>query len=189
MRRLNAWLGEHLWATVLLSLVAAAALITLISPGRPWWQVLLRVAVISLGGVAVIYVRRHREKRATGGSDRTVVALEEKLRRGEVPEEAGEREAMARLVEHRLHASRHWRWAAVGMFLLIGLVAVAVAATADAPVAIGCTVFSVAFLAWLTRSAVRHRRQLRHMAEAVGRSGPAGPLRAGGTLNTRGGPA
>ncbi|ORT53727.1 hypothetical protein [Streptomyces sp. CB03238] len=178
-----------MWATVLLSVVAASAVIMLMSPGRPWWQVLLRVAVISLGGVAVIYVRRRREKRATGGSDRTVVGLDEKLRRGEVPEDAGERDAMARLVAHRLHASRHWRWAAVGMFLLVGLVAVAVAATADAPVAIGYTVFSLAFLAWPTWSAVRHRRRLRHMAEAVGRSGPAGASRAGGTMNTRGGTA
>ncbi|GAA2514044.1 hypothetical protein [Streptomyces gobitricini] len=179
MRRLNAWFGEHLWATALVSLVAASALIMLISPGRPWWQVLLRVSVISLGGVAVIYVRRCREKRVTGGSDRTVVALEERLRRGEVPEETGEREALERLVAHRLHASRHWRWAAAGMYVLIGLVMVGVALTAEAPVAVGYAVFSAVFLGWLTLSAVRRVRQLRDMAEALRQEKNAGVLRVG----------
>ncbi|QGV80339.1 hypothetical protein [Streptomyces ficellus] len=187
MRRLNAWLGEHLWATILLSVVAATVVITLFSPGRPWWEVLLRVAGISAAGAGVVYARRRKEKRVTGGSDRTVVTLEEKLRRGEVPEDADERQAMARLVAHRQHATRHGKWALAGMFVLLGLVAVGVAVTADPPVAVGYAVFSAVFLGWLTWNAVRQKRRLRRMAEAVpdpaGADPDAGP--AGARPRTR----
>ncbi|MFF8829889.1 hypothetical protein [Streptomyces sp. NPDC015131] len=177
MRRLNTWLGEHLWATVLLSVFLAGLVILLISPGRSWWEVFLRVGAISLGGVGFVFHRRRKDKRVTGGSDRTVVGLEERIRLGRVPEDAGEREAMARLVAHRLRQTRYRWWALAGLYVLFGAVAVGFASTADAPRAAVVLALAAAFLAWMTWTSVNQHRRLRSMAEQVGQTGRGGAAR------------
>ncbi|MET9801009.1 hypothetical protein [Streptomyces sp. NPDC006368] len=185
MKRLDVWLTEHLWAQVVLSVVAATALIMLISPGHTWGETLVRVAVVSLGGVVVLVVRRRKEKRTTGGSDATVATLDRKLRRGEVPREPAEREAMAKLVAQRLHATRHRRAALVLLYVMFATLAVAVTATTDARSAIGYGLFSVVFLGWMTWSAARQHRLLRHMAEAVDTGAVTGTGTPGAAHDTR----
>ncbi|MFF9867710.1 hypothetical protein ACF1G0_20170 [Streptomyces sp. NPDC013953] len=170
MHSVNRWLTRHLWVQIALSVVAATAVILLIDPARSWGEVLVRVTVMSLGGAAVLVARRRGERRAVGGSDATVAGLDHKLRRGDVPADPGEREAMAKLVARRLHHTRH-RWPALAFLcVMLGTLYVLIAATSGPRAMIGYGLLFGAFLMWLTWYSVRHHRRLRRMAGALGRT-------------------
>lgn len=173
MRALNKWLAGHLWAQVLLSIGLATAVILVISPGRSPVEVLVRVAAASLGGLGVLLARRRKERRAARSSTGEWVSLDDRLRHGEVPESAHERESMRRLVRERLHASRH-RWLALGfMVALFGSITVLVGVSSDVRTTVGFAVFALVFLVWLTWYGIRQRGVLRNMARELGDgSGP-----------------
>ncbi|GGW13739.1 hypothetical protein GCM10018980_15770 [Streptomyces capoamus] len=170
--RVSRFLGRHLWLQVVLSLLAASALIMLLFPGRSFASVLVRTAVTSVGAIAVLVVRRRREKRAAGGAD-DLVSLDLKLRDGEVPEDPQERRAMRDLVAQRLHRTRHRRAALVLLGVLFGGLTVLLALTGNARQSIGFGVLTVVFVGWIAYQGHVQDRRLRSMRAALADDGPA----------------
>ncbi|MES9525273.1 hypothetical protein [Streptomyces capoamus] len=171
--RVSRFLGRHLWLQVVLSLLAASALIMLLFPGRSFASVLVRTAVTSVGAIAVLVVRRRRERRAAGGSADDLVSLDLKLREGEVPEDPQERRAMRDLVAQRLHRTRHRRAALVLLGVLFGGLTVLLALTGNARQSIGFGVLTVVFVGWIAYQGHVQDRRLRSMRAALVDDGPA----------------
>ncbi|AWT47124.1 MULTISPECIES: hypothetical protein [Streptomyces] len=167
MERINTYLAKHLWAQMLLSVLAASVLIMVVFPGRSFLSVVVRTAVMSAGGIAVVAAARRKEKRASGGSTDRMVALDRKLRKGDVPTDPEEREAMRGLVEQRLHRTRHRVLAQVGLTVLFGAVVAATAVTAGPRQTVGLTVLSVVFLGWCFFYGNRNHRRLLTMRRAL----------------------
>ncbi|GHF38809.1 hypothetical protein [Streptomyces griseosporeus] len=167
MERINTYLAKHLWAQMLLSVLAASVLIMVVFPGRSFLSVVVRTAVMSAGGIAVVAAARRKEKRASGGSTDRMVALDRKLRKGDVPTDPEEREAMRGLVEQRLHRTRHRVLAQVGLTVLFGAVVAATALTAGPRQTVGLTVLSVVFLGWCFFYGNRNHRRLLTMRRAL----------------------
>ncbi|MFI6339079.1 hypothetical protein [Streptomyces sp. NPDC050535] len=170
MERIHVFLGRHLWLQIALSVLCAAALVMLVYPGDSALSVLLRVALTSVGGVFVVFLVRRKEKRAAGGSTNSLVSLDGKLRRGEVPTDPEERDAMGALVGQRLHRTRHRVAALVFLALLFCSVTAATAMTAGPRQTVGFALLTVVFLAWsIGNSRLQHRR-LRRMDEVLNTS-------------------
>ncbi|GAB2614612.1 hypothetical protein GCM10027168_53980 [Streptomyces capparidis] len=168
MDRLGTWLGRHLWIQVVLSVLAATAIVVAISPRRSVGDVLGSVTVCSLGGVAVLLLVRRRDRRTVGGSTDTLVSLDRRLGRGEVPEDPREREAMRALVARRTHRTRHHRAALVFLFLLFGGVTALSFAAFGPREGIGFGVLSAVFLTWIAWYGARRRRGMRRVGAALG---------------------
>lgn len=167
MERVNAWLGRHLWVQVVLSVLVASVLIAVVFPGRSLLSVVVRTAAVSVGGIAVMVRARRGERRAAGGSTDTVLSLDRRLRRGDVPADPGERQAMRALVEHRLQRTRHRVPAQICLALMACALVVATALTAGPRQTIGIAVLSVAFVGWCVRYGNRRHRRLRAMRQAL----------------------
>ncbi|MGV9273264.1 hypothetical protein [Streptomyces griseosporeus] len=167
MERINTYLAKHLWAQMLLSVLAASVLIMVVFPGRSFLSVVVRTAVMSAGGIAAVAAARRKEKRASGGSTDRMVALDRKLRKGDVPTDPEEREAMRGLVEQRLHRTRHRVLAQVGLTVLFGAVVAATALTAGPRQTVGLTVLSIVFLGWCFFYGNRNHRRLLTMRRAL----------------------
>jgi Flp pilus assembly protein TadB len=163
VERVNSFLGKHLWVQVGLSLLVAVPVVLLLTPERSVASVLRYVAFGSIGGIGVVLAVRRREKRAAGGSVDSLVSLDRKLRRGEVPTAPQERQAMRDLVEDRLHRSRHRIVAQVGLAVMCCAVVVATALTASLPQTLGMALFAGVFLGWLILFGNRQHRRLRAM--------------------------
>ncbi|MFD7439715.1 hypothetical protein [Streptomyces sp. NPDC059861] len=167
MERLNTFLTKHLWLQIVLSIPCASAVILLINPGNSAGAVLLRVAVISIGGVLVIVILRRKEKRAAGGSASSLLSLDRKLRRGEVPTEPAEREAMRALVEQRLHRTRHRVTATAFLAFLFASLVAATAVTSGPRQTTGFALFSALFVGWLIVNGNLQNRRLQRMHDAL----------------------
>ncbi|MFH8800904.1 hypothetical protein ACH4F6_15085 [Streptomyces sp. NPDC017936] len=167
MERVNHFFGKHLWLQVVLSVLVACACVLLLFPERSVASVLTRTAFASLGGVAVLIAVRRKEKRAAGGSADSLVSLDEKLRRGEVPTAPQQRQAMRDLVEQRLHRIRHRRVAQGFLALLFCAVVVLTALTAGPRQTLGMALFSGGFLIWLVLYGNLQHKRLRSMHEAL----------------------
>jgi len=176
VERVNALLSRHLWLQYALSVLAASALVLLLFPGRSPASVLMRMAFTSLGGIAVLIVVRRKEKRAAGSTD-GLVALDRKLRRGEVPTAPEERQAMRDLVEQRLHRSRHRVAAQILLAVMCAAVVVLTALTAGARQTVGFAVFGVVFVGWLVLYGNLQQRRLRTMRAALTTEAPREPRR------------
>ncbi|MEU9172256.1 hypothetical protein AB0D34_31465 [Streptomyces sp. NPDC048420] len=186
MDRVNDLLSRHLWLQYLLSVLAASALVLLLFPGRSPASVLARMAFTALGGIVVVAVVRRKEKRAAGSTD-SLVVLDRKLRRGEVPTAPEERQAMRDLVEQRLHRSRHRVAAQIFLVLLFGTVVVLTALTAELRQTLGFAVFSVVFVGWLVLYGNLQHRRLRTMRAAL--TAGADQDRGWGVAGDGGGPS
>ncbi|MEU3792449.1 hypothetical protein AB0F07_22035 [Streptomyces fructofermentans] len=171
MGKLSDVLARHLWLQVVLSWVAATAVILLIYPGRSVAGVLARIAVTSVGAVWIAVRVRSREKRAAGGSAADLVSLDRQLRTGEVPAEPKRREAMRTLVDRRLHRTRHRGVALVLLAVLLTAVVVLTALTAGLRQTLGLSLFTVVFGTWAVVGGNRQQRRLLQMRERLG----AGP--------------
>ncbi|MEU1039169.1 hypothetical protein ACFYP4_09605 [Streptomyces sp. NPDC005551] len=179
MEKSNTFLAEHLWLQVVLSILAAGGLIMLVSPGESPVAVLGRLAVTSVGAVIVLSVVRRREKRAAGGSATGLVSLDQKLRRGEVPADPAERQAMRELVTQRLHRTRHRVAATVFLVLMSAFLLVATAMTAGPRQTIGFSLVAVGSLSWMIYAGNRQNRRLRHMRDVLDASPAAADAGAG----------
>ncbi|MFI2641954.1 hypothetical protein [Streptomyces sp. NPDC018610] len=179
MERINVFLAKHLWVQIVLSVLVAAALISLIYPGRPFPFVVARTAVISLGGIGVALATRRREKRAAGGTANGLVALDRKLRTGEVPSDPRERQAMRDLVGQRLHRTRHRVAALIFLAVLFGSITVLTALTAGPRQTIGMAVVTVVFNGWALHNSRLQNRRLRTMSAALRTGAPDGAADSG----------
>ncbi|MFF3847810.1 hypothetical protein [Streptomyces sp. NPDC002328] len=159
----DSFLGKRPCLQVVLSIAVASAVLLLLFPGQSVLGVVVRVAVSSLGGIAVMVLVRRREQRAAGGSADRLVSLDRKLRRGVVPSAPQERQAMRDLVEQRLRRSRHRVAAQVFLAVMFCAVVVLAAVTASTRQTIGMALFSGAFLGWLVLYGSRRHRRLRAM--------------------------
>nr|BFD88079.1 hypothetical protein StreXyl84_74800 [Streptomyces sp. Xyl84] len=168
MERVNVFLARHLWVQIVLSVLVAAVVITLLYPGRSFLSVVVRTAVISLGGIGVALSARRREKRAAGGTTDDLVSLDRRLRTGEVPSDPRERRAMRELVGQRLHRSRHRVAALVLLGVLFGSITVLTAFTAGPRQTVGMAVITVVFLGAMLRNSRVQTRRLRTMSAALG---------------------
>ncbi|MEW2294775.1 hypothetical protein ABZ719_19060 [Streptomyces sp. NPDC006743] len=168
MERVNVFLARHLWVQIALSVLVAAVVITLLYPGRSFLSVVVRTAVISLGGVGVALSARRREKRAAGGTTDGLVSLDRKLRTGEVPSDPRERRAMRELVGQRLHRGRHRVAALVFLGVLFGTITVLTAFTAGPRQTVGMAVITVLFLGSMLYNSRVQTRRLRTMSAALG---------------------
>ncbi|MBL1104315.1 hypothetical protein JK361_06795 [Streptomyces sp. 5-8] len=167
MRRVRLLLARHLWLQLILSVLAASALIMLLFPGRSAVSVVVRTAVTSVGAVVVVLVQRRKERRAAGGSADDVVELDAKLRKGEIPSAPEERRAMRGLVARRLHRMRHRVAALIGLAALFTTVTLLMVFTGTVRQAVGFAVLTVVFVGWnIHRGNVWHRR-LRAMEAAL----------------------
>ncbi|WP_299529948.1 hypothetical protein [uncultured Streptomyces sp.] len=180
MDRIDDFVAERLWLQVVLSALLAPALIMVISPGESPAAVLLRVGAATVTGAFVVAARQRKERRATGATATGVRSLERRLRSGEPPTDPAERSAMRRLVDERLHRTRHAAAALVGLSLMFAAVAVLAAVTAGARQGFGFAVFTVVFVGWLSRYGSLQRRRLRAMREALGPAAGPGPDTEGG---------
>jgi Flp pilus assembly protein TadB len=176
VERVNALLSRHLWLQLTLSVLVASALVLLLFPGRSPASVLVHLAFSSLGGIAVVIAVRRKEKRAAGSTD-GLVALDRKLRRGEVPTAPEDRQAMRDLVEQRLHRTRHRVAAQIFLAVLCGAVLVLTALTAGARQTVGFAVFSAVFVGWLVLHGNLQHRRLRTMRAALTSGAPQEPRR------------
>jgi len=167
VERVNAYLGKHLWLQVALSVLIASAVVLLLFPERSAASAVTRVAVASLGGVIVLTVVRRKEKRAAGGSADDLVSLDRKLRRGEVPTDPHERQAMRDLAGQRLHRTRHRVAAQVFLAVMWSVLVALTALTASLRQTLGMAVVAGAFLIWLVLYGNRQHRRLRAMHEAL----------------------
>ncbi|MGW5639936.1 hypothetical protein [Streptomyces sp. NPDC003832] len=163
MRHIDTFLARHPWAQFALSVLAAGVLITLLYPGPSFLSVVLRTAVVSVGGFCVVLAVRRREKRAAGGGTDDVLSLDRRLRTGEAPSEAGERTAMRGLVEQRLHRTRHRRAALAFLAVLFTTVTVLTGLTAGPRQTIGMAVLSVVFIGWMVYQSCLQNRRLHAM--------------------------
>ncbi|MEU6389672.1 hypothetical protein [Streptomyces sp. NPDC046939] len=166
MERLNTYLTKHLWAQYAVSVLLGAVLVQLLYPGRSFPEIVARLAVISLGGLAVILSVRRRERRAAGGTD-GLVTLDQRLRRGEPPTDPEERRAMRVLVDQRLHRSRHRVAAFVVLALMFVTITVLTGLTAGTRQTVGFAVLTVVFLGWTAYAGNRQTRRLRAMDAAL----------------------
>ncbi|MYW18591.1 hypothetical protein GT039_24195, partial [Streptomyces sp. SID2955] len=158
MERVSTFLGRHVWLQLVLSLLVAVALVTLLFPGPSVLSVAVRTTITSLGAIGVFLARRRREKRAAGGSADDLVALELKLRHGDVPTAPRERAAMDALVTQRLRRTRHRVAASVCLAVLFTAVAVLMALTGTVRQAVGYAVLTVVFVGWSVHQGnVQHR--------------------------------
>ncbi|MFF9119200.1 hypothetical protein ACF09Y_27105 [Streptomyces massasporeus] len=167
MERVNSYLGKHLWLQVLLSVLAAGAVVWLLFPERSPVSVVTRVAAASLGGVVVLLVVRRKEKRAAGGSADDLVSLDSMLRRGEVPTDPRARQAMRDLVDQRLHRTRHRVAAQILLAVMWATLVVLMALTAGLRQTLGMAVLAAAFLTCLVLYGNLQHRRLRTMREAL----------------------
>ncbi|AYN43075.1 hypothetical protein D9753_34050 [Streptomyces dangxiongensis] len=173
MNRVRLLLARHLWLQLTLSLLVAVALIVVLFPGRPVLSVLLRTAFTSVGAIAVVLTRRRKERRAAGGSADAVVALDAKLRRGEVPSAPEERGAMRELVAQRLHRMRHRVPALICLAVLFTAVTLLMVFTGTVRQAVGFAVLTVVFVGWIIYHGNRRHERLRTMDAALKAGEPA----------------
>ncbi|MER6136175.1 hypothetical protein [Streptomyces sp. NPDC001815] len=166
MERVNAFLGKHLWLQFALSILCASALVMLLFPGSSAASVVARTALMSTGGIAVVLVARRKEKRAAGSTD-SLVVLDRKLRKGDVPVDPAQREAMRGLVDQRLHRTRHRVAALVFLAALFCSVTVLTALTSGTRQTIGFALFTVVFLGWSIANSTSQNRRLRTMEAAL----------------------
>ncbi|WP_394436667.1 hypothetical protein [Streptomyces sp. SGAir0957] len=166
MERLHIYLSKHLWAQYALSVLLGALLIQLLYPGRSFLAVVARLALTSLGGLAVILTVRRRERKAAGSTD-GLVSLDQRLRRGDPPTDPGERQAMRELVDQRLHRSRHRVAAFIVLAVMFVTITVLTGLTAGTRQTVGFAVLTVVFLGWLTYAGNLQTRRLRAMDEAL----------------------
>jgi len=167
VERVNDYLGKHLWLQITLSVLVAGAVVLLLFPERSVASAVTRTAVASLGGVIVLIVVRRKEKRAAGGSVEGLVSLDGKLRRGEVPTDPRERQAMRDVVEQRLHRTRHRVAAQIVLAVMWAVLVVLMALTATLRQAVGMAVVTGAFLIWLVLYGNRQHQRLRTMHETL----------------------
>ncbi|MEZ3178160.1 hypothetical protein KYY02_05375 [Streptomyces pimonensis] len=167
MERLNTFFGRHVWAQVLLVVLLGWAVIMLMSPGEPALVVLLRAAVTSVGAVAVLLVLRAGEKRAAGGSGDRLVALDRRLRHGELPSSSAERKAMLDLAEQRLRRTRHRRPALVVLWLMYALFVAAPLLLGEVRQALVCGLLGAVVLPLLTWQGGRQVRRLREVRDTL----------------------
>ncbi|OKK16202.1 hypothetical protein AMK16_26270 [Streptomyces sp. CB00455] len=175
MRAVNVWLAEHVWAQVLLTVALSTTVIMVISPGRSPLEVLLPVATASLGGLGIFLARRRKEQRAARTSTREWASLDDRLRHGEVPQEADERASMRRLVQQRAHTTRHRRLALAFLYVLFLGITVLVGASSGIRQSLAFGLFSLVFLTWATWQSLRQRRVLQEMTRALGAAPDPGP--------------
>ncbi|WP_328492161.1 hypothetical protein OHS59_04930 [Streptomyces sp. NBC_00414] len=172
MERINTFLSKHLWLQFVLSILCASALVALLFPGPSILSVVIRTAFISVGGIAVVLVARRKEKRAAGSTD-SLIVLDRKLRKGDVPDDPAERDSMRELVGQRLHRTRHRVAALVFLTVLFCSVTVLTAVTGGMRQTIGYSLLTVVFISWsIANSRVQHRR-LRTMEAALKGESPA----------------
>lgn len=186
MKRIRDFLARNLWAQVALSILAASVLVALIYPGRSFGTVMLRTAVMSVGGICVVVFVRRKEKRAAGGKANDLVSLDRKLRKGDVPQDPHEQSAMRDLVAQRLHRTRHRVAALVFLAALFTTVTMLTALTQGLRQTIGMTVISVTFVVWMIYYSNLQNRRLITMRAALqgedgsGATSSASSLRASG---------
>ncbi|MFE6331773.1 hypothetical protein ACFVP3_33375 [Streptomyces sp. NPDC057806] len=167
MERIRDFLTRHLWVQIALSVLAASVLVALLYPGRSFATVVLRTAIMSAGGICIMVIMRRKEKRAAGGKTNDLLSLDQKLRKGEVPQDPREQSAMRDLVAQRLHRTRHRVAALIFLAVLFTTVTVGTALTAGPRQTIGMTVLSVGFIAWMIYFSNLQNRRLHTMRAAL----------------------
>ncbi|MGV9454546.1 hypothetical protein [Streptomyces sp. NPDC003635] len=167
MQQIRDFLARHLWAQLALSILAASVLVALLFPGRSFGTVLLRTAVMSVGGICVIVIARRKEKRAAGGKTNDLVSLDRKLRTGDVPQDPQEQSAMRDLVAQRLHRTRHRVAALIFLAALFTTITVLTALTQGLRQTIGMTLISVTFIGWMIYYSNLQNRRLHTMRAAL----------------------
>ncbi|MFJ2262958.1 hypothetical protein ACIOKD_32410 [Streptomyces sp. NPDC087844] len=172
MERVNTLLGKHVWLQFVLSVLVGSALIVLLFPGPSVLSVVIRTTVISVGGIAAVLVARRKEKRAAGSTD-SLVVLDRKLRKGDVPTDPAERDAMRALVAQRLHRTRHRVPALVLLTVLFCSVTLLTAATGGQRQTIGVALLTVVFVGWGISNSSLQQHRLRAMDAALRSEGAA----------------
>ncbi|MCX4238287.1 hypothetical protein [Streptomyces ortus] len=166
MERVNTLLGKHIWLQFALSVLAGSVLVMLLFPGPSALSVVIRTTVVSAGAIASVLVARRWERRAAGSTD-SLVVLDRKLRRGDVPTDPAERDAMRALVAQRLHSTRHRVPALVFLTFLFCAVTVLTALTGGPRQTIGLALLTVVFIGWSIYNSSLQQRRLHTMATAL----------------------
>ncbi|MFD6286486.1 hypothetical protein [Streptomyces sp. NPDC060205] len=172
MERLRTFLGKHVWLQVVLSTLIASALVVLLFPESSVLSAVIRTALISVAVVAVLLAARREERRAVGGTE-NLVTLERKVRKGDVPADPAERDAMRGLVDRRLYRSRHRVAALVLLTVVLGAVTALSALAGEERQAVIFSLFAVAFVSWSIVNSSRQHRRLTTMDAALRSGGPA----------------
>ncbi|MGW0719286.1 hypothetical protein ACWD3K_31730 [Streptomyces sp. NPDC002778] len=182
MKRIRDFLARHLWAQIALSILAASVLVMLLYPGRSFGTVVLRTAIMSIGGICIVVIARRKEKRAAGGETNDLVSLDQKLRKGDVPQDPREQSAMRDLVAQRLHRTRHRVAALIFLGALFTTVTVGTALTQGPRQTIGLSVLSVAFIGWMIYYSNLQNRRLLTMRAALEDRVPSGATSGASSL-------
>lgn len=171
MEKLSDVLTRRMWPPLLLLWAATTAALVLVSPERSL------TAGVSSGG-SVLGSRlwlRSREKRAAGGTTAALVALERRLRGGEVPAEPERRRTMGELVDGRLSRTAHRGFALVVFALLFIGATVLTALTVGRWQALGLGLLAGASLGWVAAASGGARRRLLHMRDLLAEVPPRTP--------------
>ncbi|MFD8567182.1 hypothetical protein [Streptomyces sp. NPDC059639] len=167
MERVQVFLARHLWAQLVLAVLAGAVLVQLLYPQGSFADVLVRTAVTSVGAVCVALVVRRKERRAAGSTD-GLVSLDRRLRTGDAPADPAERQAMRQLVDQRLHRTRHRKAALALLAVMFVGITVLTAFTAGPRQTVGFAVLTVVFLSWMAYAGGLNDRRLHAMDAALG---------------------
>ncbi|OON80034.1 hypothetical protein [Streptomyces tsukubensis] len=172
IRDLKHRLRDGVVAQALLSFLAAATVIRLLRPDMSPLAWLAHTVFCTALAAAFLTHRRGRDARATGGDPSAVVRAERMIRRGEIPEDPGERASVRLVVVRRLRLLRRTRWAPP---LFLGMTVLTLGSAAAAG---PWTLFLITSGVWLavggTLLWTRRRtfRLLRAMAEALAAADP-----------------
>ncbi|MFJ4713840.1 hypothetical protein [Streptomyces sp. NPDC088785] len=175
MERVHTFFARHFWAQLLLGVLAGVVIVQLLYPQGSFAAVLGRTVFGSLAGVGIALTARRKERRAAGSTD-GLIALDRRLRTGDVPTDPAERQAMRRLVDQRTHRGRHRKAALAFLAVMFVGITVLTAFTAGPRQTVGFAVLTVVFLTWLTYMSSLTNRRLRAMDAALGTApAPAAP--------------
>nr|WP_202538383.1 hypothetical protein [Streptomyces sp. SID8379] len=163
-----------MWAQLVLAVLAGAAVVQLLYPQGSFGAVLIRTAFMSIGAVGIAVVARRKERRAAGSTD-GLISLDRRLRTGDVPADPGERQAMRKLVDQRLHRTRHRKAALVFLAVMFVTITVLTGFTAGPRQTVGLAVLTVVFLSWMAYFSSLQNRRLRTMDAALRGAGEHGP--------------
>jgi hypothetical protein len=110
VKRLNRWLDQHPWAWAVLLVVVNAGVLLAIRPSRSPIGALLSSVLYAAFALWAYRRRRRRDLRAAGSQDADIRGLGRMIAKGQVPEDAGQRDQMRGLMVRRRRQIKRARW-------------------------------------------------------------------------------
>ncbi|WP_433887906.1 hypothetical protein [Streptomyces sp. CA-111067] len=165
------WLGKW-WVLSLFYFVVYGGF-QLLRPGRTWADAAIGAAIYAAWMTGWQVRRRRRDSRAVGAKADELPQLERRMRRGEVPEDPAERQAMRKLAQRRLaklQGGAKWALPLLGfLWLAVSVISLAVGQFGSGLAFLGAGVVLAGLIVWGRRRNIeRLTRAERRLSAADG---------------------